>query len=48
MLGDRRLHITIARVWASLSLREKIKLMYSLAQAGLRPPTKEEVENMKV
>lgn len=48
MLGDRRLHITLARVWDSLSKWERVKLMYNLAQAGLHTPTKEEVEQLKV
>lgn len=52
MFGDRNLHITVARVWASLSSWEKFKLIWTLVHTGVNMPSKEEIaeelEAMKV
>ncbi len=52
LLGDRQLHITLARVWDALSSWEKMKLVWTLVHTGLNMPDKEELaeelEGMKV
>lgn len=53
LLGDRRLHITLARVWASLSSWEKVKLVWMFVHSGLtlsklKEDLAEEIESMKV
>ena len=52
MLGDRRLHITVARVWGNLSYWDKLRLVSTLLYTGILPASKEEMtkemEKMKV
>ena len=52
MLGDRRLHITVARVWGNLSYWDKLRLVSTLLYTGIRPASKDEItkemEKMKV
>ena len=52
VLGDRPLTVTLARVWAALSLWEKFKLSGQLLWTGLslldREDMKAEIERMKV
>lgn len=53
LLGDRRLHITLARVWASLSSWEKAKLMWTFVHSGLtiskiKKDIAEDIEKLKV
>lgn len=53
LLGDRRLHITLARVWGSLSSWEKAKLMWMFVHSGLtvskiKKDIAEDIEKLKV
>ena len=53
LLGDRRLHITLARVWASLSSWQKVKLVWMFIHSGLtlsklKEDLAEEIESTKV
>lgn len=53
LLGDRRLHITLARVWASLSSWEKAKLMWMFVHSGLtvskiKKDIADDIEKLKV
>lgn len=53
LLGDRRLHITLARVWASLTAWEKTRLVWMFVHSGLtmskiKQDVAEEIENLKV
>ena len=53
LLGDRRLHITLARVWGSLSPWEKAKLMWMFVHSGLtvskiKQDIADDIEKLKV
>lgn len=53
LLGDRRLHITLARVWGSLSSWEKAKLMWMFVHSGLtvskfKQDIADDIEKLKV
>ena len=53
LLGDRRLHITLARVWGSLSSWEKTKLMWMFVHSGLtvskiKQDISDDIEKLKV
>lgn len=44
VLGDRPVGITVARMWASLGLWDRCRLVAQLLFNGLHMPTKEEME----
>ena len=51
VLGDRPVHITIARLWAALSILEKTRFIWQMLITGLLPDPKEiseTVESLKV
>lgn len=53
LLGDRQCHITLARVWVSLSSWEKTKLLWSFVHSGLtvskiKQDIADDIENLKV
>lgn len=51
VLGDRPVHVTIARLWAALSMFEKTKFIWQMLVTGLLPDSKEiseTVESLKV
>ena len=51
VLGDRPVHVTIARLWAALSIYEKTKFIWQMLITGLLPDPKgisETVESLKV
>ena len=53
LLGDRRLHITLARVWAALTAWEKTRLVWMFVHSGLtvskiKQEIADEIENLKV
>ena len=51
VLGDRPVHVTIARLWAALSLYQKTKFIWQMLVTGLLPDSKEiseTVESLKV
>ena len=51
VLGDRPVHVTIARLWAALSVFEKTKFIWQMLVTGLLPDSKEiseTVESLKV
>ena len=45
-LGDRPVHITIARVWAALSPWHKVKFICTMLHSGLSMPDAEELRRM--
>ena len=51
VLGDRPVHVTIARLWAALSVFEKTRFIWGMLITGLLPDPKEiseTVESLKV
>ena len=51
VLGDRPVHVTIARLWAALSIFEKTRFIWQMLITGLLPDPKEisdTVESLKV
>lgn len=53
LLGDRRLHITLARVWAALTAWEKTRLVWMFVHSGLtmskiKQDLADEIESLKV
>ena len=45
-LGDRPVHITIARVWAALSAWEKVKFIFMMIHSGFSVPDAEEMRKL--
>lgn len=53
LLGDRRLHITLARVWAALTAWEKTRLVWMFVHSGLtisqiKQELEDDIESLKV